>query len=443
MKDYTSHCYGTYGPTTAEEGSYGYRWNPLTSNNTVKNSFWVYRTSSELNGAPIWGRESLYGGGGYVAELSSRPYTALKVLSNISQSDWLDSKTRAIFIEANLYNPYVNLFCIVTIMFEWLPTGSAIQTISIKPLRLYHHIGATAVFRYIVEFLFAVFTLYFIIIESKKIYKLRKRYFQSFWNIMEIIIIVLSVTTCGLYGMHYVISRLTLNQFQEDRDVFTNFQFIVYWDEMFGYTLAFTVFLVMVKTLRVLRFNKTVNVLLSALRVAAKPLLSFFLFFTVIFCAFAQFAYCVFGKKLLDYSSFVSTLETQFSMLMMMFRFHDLYSVSHVLGPMFFIVYTTFIIFVTMNMLISIINESFYRIQMNKELIGDDYEVVDFMIVQFKKFVGINDEFVSAEEQREENSSKTKNKISMSTVKKAAAVHELSLRGATWQNPITYELYKY
>ena len=218
MVDYSTHCYGEYGTGSYDDRDYGFNWQPLSAMNaTDPSSAWRYRTSSELDGAPIIGQLGVYGGGGYVAEISSRPYTALQVIRNISRSEWFDSKTRAIFIEANLYNPNVNLFCIVNVIFELSPTGGGVHTTLIKPLRLYNYVGTTAVFRIIVEFLFAVFTLYFIIIEGKKMKKEKKKYFTSFWNIMELIIIILSVTTCALYGMHYVIARHTLNKFQADR----------------------------------------------------------------------------------------------------------------------------------------------------------------------------------------------------------------------------------
>lgn len=47
----------------------------------------------------------------------------LRTLESLSRSRWLDSQTRAVFVEFTVYNANVNLFCIVTLLFETLATG--------------------------------------------------------------------------------------------------------------------------------------------------------------------------------------------------------------------------------------------------------------------------------------------------------------------------------
>jgi hypothetical protein len=36
---------------------------------------------------------------------------------------WLDGKTRAVFFEFTIYNPFTNFFAVINILTEILPTG--------------------------------------------------------------------------------------------------------------------------------------------------------------------------------------------------------------------------------------------------------------------------------------------------------------------------------
>lgn len=46
-----------------------------------------------------------------------------RVLQYLYDNRWIDVYTRAFFVEFTVYNANVNLFCIVTLMFETAATG--------------------------------------------------------------------------------------------------------------------------------------------------------------------------------------------------------------------------------------------------------------------------------------------------------------------------------
>ena len=116
-------------------------------------------------------------------------------------------------------------------------------------------------------------------------------------------------------------------------DQYVTFQYIVMWDEIFGYVLGFLVFLGMLKLLKLLRFNKKVTELSTILYFAVKPLLGFLVSFWIIYFAFAQFGYLSFGHDLYDYRSIISTIETLMAMMLMSFNYKDLEERHRVLGP--------------------------------------------------------------------------------------------------------------
>lgn len=50
-------------------------------------------------------------------------YFDYSTLESLFRNKWLDMYTRAIFVEFNVYNANVNLFCIITLLFETTALG--------------------------------------------------------------------------------------------------------------------------------------------------------------------------------------------------------------------------------------------------------------------------------------------------------------------------------
>ena len=176
-------------------------------------------------------------------------------------------------------------------------------------------------------------------------------------------------------------------------DGFTNFQYVLTWHEAFSYSCGLLVFISMVKLLRLLRFNRKVAELSSTLSISVRPLLTFIVPFINIFVAFALFAMTAFGCYIHDYTTFPSTVETLFSMMLKSFKFSDLRETSPVLGPIFFMLYTLILTIVVMSLLVAILNESYHNVKFNHVETETDYKMVDYMIQQLKCVLRITSPF--------------------------------------------------
>lgn len=398
---------------TYDDVDYAEEWTSLSNDSTPfgGNNPWKYRSTLELDGTPIWGKMDAYSGGGYVANLGLDIESALNTTLYLKEKRWLDRLSRALFVEFNLYNPNVNLFAVVNLLLEFPNTGGVLTTPLIQTLRLYYYVGPAAFFRVILEVIFAIFTIYFIIREAKKFSKEKWAYFRSFWNIMEFLTLFGSVSAVVLYGCHYAFTRVTLKKFQKNPGrspchiifplilteswclfpgAFTNFQYILLWDSAFTYCCGILVFLSMIKTLRLLRFNRKVAELSSVLSVSVRPLLCFFLSFIILYLAFAQFAMLVFGRHVEAYCHLTSALETLFSMMLMNFSFNDLQDTNPVLGPVFFLLYVVVLALVVINVLVAILNESYNKVKSEGIETETDYKMVDYILAQFKTLVGFS-----------------------------------------------------
>lgn len=66
----------------------------------------------------IVGKYGVYPGGGYIAPLGRNLKNSLINLKYLKKHKWLDRRTRAVFVEFLTYNPNVNLFNSVMLVFE-------------------------------------------------------------------------------------------------------------------------------------------------------------------------------------------------------------------------------------------------------------------------------------------------------------------------------------
>lgn len=72
------------------------------------------------------------------------------------------------------------------------------------------------------------------------------------------------------------------------------------------------------------------------------------------------------------------------------FDFVAMLEVDQYLGPLFFFLYVVIVMWIMINMLLAIVNESFALVKATNLNKKNQLEIVDFMVDRFKKFTGIN-----------------------------------------------------
>ena len=209
-------CYPYYDLGTYQHGDYDTFWSTSKDPNSSTNSPWIYQTSTESESYPLWGRMDVYGGGGYISILGSTSDTAHAALSHLEQNQWIDRGTRALIAELTLFNPSTNLFSVINLILEIPPTGGVATTSDIRTMRLYFYSGTRALFRLILEAIIIFFIGYFLYIEVKELMHDGRKYFKDVWNYLEVGNIVLATVCCVIHIIHYVVTRSTLESFQND-----------------------------------------------------------------------------------------------------------------------------------------------------------------------------------------------------------------------------------
>ncbi|GBM99940.1 Polycystin-2 [Araneus ventricosus] len=392
VKSLTEVCRSHSNLIFEDKKSYEPGWKALAQNDT--NDEYRYRTSKELNGLPFWAIRDVYGGGGYVFPLRGTPEKLKEEIFRLEKSDWVDKRTRAVFAEFSVYNAQVNLFGVMTIVAEFLPGGGVVPFYRLEVIRLMRYHQGFGAFVLACELGYVIFTLYFLYREYKKFRIEGKDYFKQYWNLAEVMVIGLSISAIVFYAYRMLVTRKILSTFEKTHgNGYIKMQFVASVDEVFGFLVAFLMFIAILKFIKLVRFNKRMGILFSTLALCAKDLKSFFVVFGVIYLAFVQFFYLVFGVALREFSSFVTAAETTFAIMNGGgFDFDAICIAAPILGPLSFFVFCLITTIILLNIFVTLILSSFQDVKEDIGKQANDYEIVDFMWKKLKGFFFIFDD---------------------------------------------------
>ncbi|ESO05739.1 hypothetical protein HELRODRAFT_171406 [Helobdella robusta] len=324
---------------------------------------WTYSSEKTLKGSGMTAVVNSYDGGGYYIDLNTTMNSSQIIINNLKNNLWIDRGTRAVFIDFTVYNANINLFCTVKLIAELPPTGGIVPSYVIRPVKLvrYNTIGDFVVLAS--EIIFCIFVIYYIVEEILEIKKLRCSYFKEFWNVLDIVVLLISICCIGFNIYCFLEVRKILDKVSTNPNVYVDFDFISYWQVVFNAATAIMVFFAWIKIFKYISFNKSMSQLSSTLGASAKDLGGFAIMFFIIFLAFAQLGYLMFGTQAVDFSTYSYSIFTLFRIILGDFNFQALQQANRVLGPIYFILYVFFVFFVLLNMFLAIINDTYSEVK--------------------------------------------------------------------------------
>ncbi|XP_048576120.1 polycystic kidney disease and receptor for egg jelly-related protein isoform X2 [Nematostella vectensis] len=349
---------------------------------------WRYQDTWELRGFPYLGKMATYRGGGYVQDLGPDNETLYQSLKNLASGGWIDQYTRALFTEVNIYNNNVNLLCVVTLLFEFLPSTGGIPFVNVQPIKLFRYLGgfSHALLGFEVVFLFLIF--YWVYRDVKKIIDQGKAYWKGLWNVVDSLITSLSICAVGFYFARLVFINVAIKQFREDPKRFVSFQYVILLNEAHNCLMAVVVLLLNLKFLRLLRFNRKISMLSATVKLAAKPLFAYALVIFLVILAFAFLGTLMFGTQLPQYRTLTRSVVAFSEMMLGKFDFYELAEANRAFGPGLIFIYQLAMQFILLNLFIGILCESFEVVRSDALQQPNEYEIVNYMTNRIKSYFG-------------------------------------------------------
>ena len=385
-------CYDKYSIISEEDDNFCVAWEPgpcVRGQNVYNITYasWTHVSSAVTLGLPITGQHSIYSGGGYIAEFVVNYNISLMILTDLYKYMWIDRKTRAVFIEFNLYNADNNVFVLVSFLCEMPETGGVLTSISIKPFRPYQHVGSLGLVVFICEVIVLVgiiiFTIHKCINFSRHGTKLLKR----LWNVLDVIIIILFYVCLVMYIGRWLMINDAMDKFHENKNKFVNFSHIAYWDELFNILLAGVIFITTFRVMRVLSYNERISQLGRVLSHVSTDLSGCFIMFLIVYTSFVSFGHLVFGRHLDTYKNMFVSSTTLVNAIIGKNSINDLFSIAPVLGRIYYFFFVLFLLWILMTMLNATLNVGITRVRSRP--VRSMYGITNIISKVWKEAVGL------------------------------------------------------
>ena len=380
-------CYYDYSPENEDTTLLSLPgWIPLSLNTSWPDALqicpkpWRYQSAAELRNDPILASYNSYEGGGYAAVMGYDESTAQGVLNETITNGWLDRQTRAVILEFSVFNVNTNLISVATYFYEALATGAAYTTRRIETLELYSTESGALMFFLIGQFLFMAMVLFYLIVMLVHLYQQRLGFFKSVWNMVDFFMIIFSVASVAFYMIRAKSILNTIKSIQANPYEIVHFHTALNWLNLENASIAMAVFMVTVKLLNLIRFNPHVIYLFSSFRQSVGYQLSYVLFFLIVFNAFVVTGMQFFGGVVLEYSSYLNAVMSQFEFLLgKAVPMDALRRDKPFIGPTFAFLFCISTTIFLMNMLVSVLNESYGDAKTNAEENAKELEMARFI----------------------------------------------------------------
>ncbi|KAI8515539.1 hypothetical protein Bbelb_063520 [Branchiostoma belcheri] len=386
MQNFAPRCTVAFSNLKADTEDYIQGWIPYndTANSTDtvptpppltrQDTPWNFTFVSLSDSFPFFGKHGTYFGGGYTTALGTTMTSSAALSAYLDQYNWLDERTRAVFVELILYNPHANLFSVVSAAVEFTQLGAAFTSGEVATLRL---IQQDALLLLALRGLLAAFLLFFTIKEAKSLFGRPLEYLSEFWSWVELSVILIGFGSLGVYFNAQGIIDEAAEQRRAGNTVFDIYKSAVNWFQVYTYLLAFLICCATLKLIRLLRFNSHVYALSMTIKKSFKPVLQFFFVAGIILMAFTQMGNLLFGTKLQDYKNMLTSLTSLCTMMLGAFDFHALVDGHYILGPLMFFSYQCMMQFVLLSMFMTIIMDVYAEESQDPNT--DDLQMVAFL----------------------------------------------------------------
>ncbi|XP_070595298.1 polycystin-2-like protein 2 isoform X2 [Erythrolamprus reginae] len=369
FRAFMRECYGQYSYNYEERESFGFK----------NDSAWHYQSSNVLD-PWHWGLIGLYSTGGFTFILTKSKKESLAMVTFLKENSWLTRGTRVVFIDFSMYNANVNLFCIARLTMEFPATGGIIPSWQFHSVKLLRYVTYYDYFLASCEVIFCLFIFTFLAQEFIKMWKLKGHYFRDAWNWLDMLLLLLSLFAIAFNIYRTIEVSWLMENLLSNSDSYPDFYFLGFWQTRYNNMISVNVFFAWIKIFKYISFNKTMTQLSSTLSRCAKDIIGFAIMFFIIFFAYAQLGYLVFGSQVDEFSTFQNCIFTQFRIVLGDFNFADIEHANRILGPIYFITFVFFVFFVLLNMFLAIINDTYSEVKADFSVIPSrEFEISDFI----------------------------------------------------------------
>ncbi|XP_042523277.1 polycystic kidney disease and receptor for egg jelly-related protein [Dipodomys spectabilis] len=375
------HCHPEYGIDTEDTKSYSSYWkgegDPPTDKNT--NGF-TYKPPGKKWAYYSYGVFNTYESGGYVFYFfpEKQQFNSSLRLKELQEKNWLDERTWAVMVDLTTFNPDAGLLCSISVVFEVSQLGVVNSSLSVYSFSLADFNIETSAEIYLYMAIL-IFFLAYVVDEGYVITQERASYIRSVYNLLNFALKCIFTVLIVLFLWKHFLAVSMIRFYLADPENFIPFHAVSEVDHIVRVTLAFLLFLTILKTLRYSRFFYDVRLAQRAVQAALPGLCHMALVVSVYLFVYMAFGYLVFGQHEWNYSNLVHATQTIFSYCVSAFQNTE-FSSNRALGVLFLSSFMLVMICILINLFQAVILSAYEEMkQPVYEEPSDEVEAIAYL----------------------------------------------------------------
>lgn len=354
-------CYPEYTAGQSDDRDFNVGWKSKLDSTYDKKYWrltdpWKYRNSWNLKTNSLYGVWRLYPGSGYASQLGRTRSNTQKILKFLNGTNWIDHKTRVVFIEVTFFTMDASIFNVVTLIMErnsygkWTTSHDVHTT---KPFVTFSQLP-------IVISCFLLLTLILLVRIMFNCFEMKSwQYFKNFWNSVDLAIVVLTIAYIFTFytRSEYVVELM--DELQRSRNnEFVSFYWTTRMDIIVDVLSGLLISITTMRMWHVLNYYETFRLLNRTLAQSAFSLLSITFMMSIFLIGFCSCIHIINGANSEAFSTLGKTLT---SITALSFGFigsvksEDLMNGGGKLGIILYIILMISITILLLNMFITIV----------------------------------------------------------------------------------------
>jgi hypothetical protein len=186
-----------------------------------------------------------------------------------------------------------------------------------------------------------------------------------------------------------------IKQIQANPYKTTSMDYVLLWCNLELYVISVVIFVVTIKFLRLLRFNRHICQMTASIRYSSGHIATYTFIFLIDMISFGFLGVLVFGPAVKEYSDLVQCLSSLFQKFLGgEMLFYELLSTNRIIAPLFVFLYMISMTFILINMFVAILNDSYESVRHISGGKFPDSDLGTFMKEYYqKRFRGSHDIF--------------------------------------------------
>eukprot|EP01084_Bolivina_argentea_P292960 503796_1 len=359
--------------------------NPMQLNTLNKTIKWSTKNQNKEQIFNIRAIHAIYPGSGFVIFLPLNKTVSLDILHKLRQDRFIDSETRMISVDFNLFNPTYITHTICRLVYELGISGDVNASYRISTWRLLAHYGTQGLCYLAFQILFLICVFVKTFNALKNMYTFCKQnegnYFIVFKNYIckDLHMIFLC--------FYWLFIGLSIEQFLEEKqtellnvDSFISLQHLESLTIGKNYVGAWCGLLLFMNFFEFFYFSRRLSFLWRMLSHSCSDIIAFAFVIMVIVIGFGFCGFLLFSPDLFSFRSFGHAIFNLFTHLAMEMDFQEIKEQHPFMGSAYVSIWNLFIVIILANVFIAILSESFLVIRTQKaeseNIIGDVMEGV-------------------------------------------------------------------